>query len=106
MDIHFLQNYNWKIVYDKNSLKILRKVSWLLYDCDYEKVIWCIYKIKFLKYWYFLFEELFNKDINSDFIISSKIKKNKIFMKLFEKMLKIKIIRIFELFMILNYINT
>lgn len=68
MNQSFLNNYKWALVLNNNK-DLLWYISWLLFDVDFEKVIWCIYKKSFLKYWYFLFEDILTKK-DFEFIIN------------------------------------
>ncbi len=67
MNQSFLNTYKWALV-SNNKNDLLWYICWLLFDVDYEKVIWCIYKKSFLKYWYFLFEDILSKK-DFEFII-------------------------------------
>lgn len=85
MNRSFSVNFNQKKVYDKKN-KLLWVISGFLFDIDFEKITWCVYKKWFLKYWYFLFEDILS--IEDDFFIINKFKKSKEFYEIIWKIVK------------------
>lgn len=73
MNIFFL-DYKYTKVFDK-KLNLLWEIQWVVFDIDYEKIIWFSYKKKFLKTRFFLLKEILLKDETK--IILSKIHNEK-----------------------------
>ena len=53
----FLKDFLDKKIYDLDNKEIW-VVSWVIFDINYQKVVWCIYKKWFLQYFYFLFDQV------------------------------------------------
>jgi hypothetical protein len=62
----FLSNFNLKKVFDKNK-NLLGHIVWVIFDTDHEKIIWFVYKKTFLKYDFFLIQDILEND--SDIVI-------------------------------------
>lgn len=72
---NFLNDYKSKKVFDLNK-NIIWEISWVIYDIDFEKIIWFIYKKSFLSFEIFLIENILKKD-EDWFIIKPKKSKKK-----------------------------
>ncbi len=70
MNKSFLRDFQGQKVQDWDQT-LLWLISWLLFDRDYETVVWCIYKKWFLQYGYFLFDNIKEKKENI-FIVSKR----------------------------------
>lgn len=69
----FLIDFYQIHVFD-NKLNSLWDINWVLFDIDYEKIVWFIYKKNFLTFDYFLLEDIIS--MNKKIIIKSKNKIN------------------------------
>jgi hypothetical protein len=68
----FLFDFKSKHIYSHTSKKELWEISWVVFDVDYEKVIWCVYKKSFLKYDFFLLKNIVFQEKNVFFIDEEK----------------------------------
>lgn len=62
--ISFLLQFKWKKVSLENK-KEFWEISWVVFDINYEKIIWFTYKKHFLKYDFFLIKDIisYNDDL-------------------------------------------
>lgn len=70
--ISFLSSYKLKKVFDKNR-NLLWDIIWVIFDINYEKIIWFIYKKTFLKYDFFLIQDILENTDKYILIESSNI---------------------------------
>lgn len=68
--ISFLSEYKWRKVFD-NLWKNLWYIHWVVFDINYEKVIWFTYKKGFLNYDFFLIDNIIKTDLDN-IIINQK----------------------------------
>lgn len=71
----FLFDYKWKKILDINKNTIW-EISGVIFDVEFEKVIWFIYKKSFLAFKIFLFEDIIWK-LENEFIIKTKKSKKR-----------------------------
>lgn len=64
--ISFLSSYKWKKILDKTKNE-LWEIFWIIFDISQEKIIWFTYKKSFLKYDFFLVQDI--KEITKDYLI-------------------------------------
>jgi len=81
----FLLNYKWKKVFDINK-NIIWEISGVVFDIEFEKVIWFIYKKSFLSFWVFLLENIINK-LENGFVIKNKNSKKRYYEIIWKKVL-------------------
>lgn len=65
----YINSYKWRIVFDINNDQIWN-ISWLLLNLDNKKIIWIIFRKRFLNYGYIYFNK--NNFLNEDIIIDNK----------------------------------